>query len=127
MEVESSEDFEDFEALLSKSISSSDPLASATELNEYQKSGVTLRGLRRLAMGRKTSQINSHKPATALKIYDEIDLTCENCQTNYHTSDEFSKLFVPGSEDFPRFILKYAYKPINVQGYGFCGYRAASH
>ncbi|MBW0549655.1 hypothetical protein O181_089370 [Austropuccinia psidii MF-1] len=84
MEVDSSENFKDSEASLSKSITSSDLLPSATELN---KSEVTLRRSRRLAIGSKTSQRKSHKPATSLKIYDAIDLTCEHCQSNYHTSD----------------------------------------
>ncbi|MBW0525042.1 hypothetical protein O181_064757 [Austropuccinia psidii MF-1] len=91
MEVNSSEDSE---ASLSKLIISSDSIPSETELNEYGKSGVTLRRSRRLAMNSKTSQRNSHKPSTSLKIYDAIDLTCEHCQSNYHTSDECSKLFV---------------------------------
>ncbi|MBW0569618.1 hypothetical protein O181_109333 [Austropuccinia psidii MF-1] len=87
MEVDSSEDSEDYEASFSKSIRSSDSLPSAIELNEHGKSGVTLRRSRRLAIGRKTSQRESHKPATSLKIYDASDLTCEPCQRNYHTSD----------------------------------------
>ncbi|MBW0554609.1 hypothetical protein O181_094324 [Austropuccinia psidii MF-1] len=112
------------EASLSKSISSSDSLPSATELN---KSEVTPRRSRRLEIGSKTSQRKSHKPATSLKIYDAIDLTCEHCQSNYHTSDECSKLFITGSEDLPKFILKYTFKAINVQGDGNCGYRTVSH
>ncbi|MBW0590148.1 hypothetical protein O181_129863 [Austropuccinia psidii MF-1] len=84
MEVDSSENSEDSEGSLSKSIGSSDSLPSETELN---KSKVTLRRSRRLAIGRKTSQRKSHKPATSLKIYDAIDLNCEHCQRNYHTSD----------------------------------------
>ncbi|MBW0562184.1 hypothetical protein O181_101899 [Austropuccinia psidii MF-1] len=127
MEVDSSENSEDCEASFSKSISSSDSLPSEAELNEYGKSEVTLRRSRRLAIGSKTSQRKSHKPATSLNIYDAIDLTCEHCQSNYHTSDEFSKLFIPGSEDFPKFILKYTFKAINVQGDGNCGYRTVSH
>ncbi|MBW0566531.1 hypothetical protein O181_106246 [Austropuccinia psidii MF-1] len=91
MEVNSSEDYEDSEDSLSKYISSSDSLPSATELN---KSEVTLRRSRRLAIGIKNSQRKSPKPATSLKIYDAIDLTCEHRQSNYHTSDECSKLFV---------------------------------
>ncbi|MBW0504792.1 hypothetical protein O181_044507 [Austropuccinia psidii MF-1] len=91
MEVDSSDDSEDSEDSLSKSISSSDSLPSEKELN---KSEVTHRRSRRLAIGFKTSQRKSHKPATSFKIYDAIDLTCENFQSNYHTSDEFSKLFV---------------------------------
>ncbi|MBW0588158.1 hypothetical protein O181_127873 [Austropuccinia psidii MF-1] len=117
MEVDSSEDSEDS---LSKSISSSDSLPSETEFN---KSKVTLRRSRRLAIGSKTSQ----NPATSLKIYHAIDLTCEHVQSNYHTSDECSKLFITGSEDFPKFILKYIIKAINVQGDGNCGYRTVSH
>ncbi|MBW0576139.1 hypothetical protein O181_115854 [Austropuccinia psidii MF-1] len=124
MEVDSTEDSEDFEASLSKSISSSDSLPSATDLN---KSEVTLRRSRRLVIGSKTSQRSSHKPATSLKIYDAIDLTCEHFQSNYHTSDECSKLFIPGSEDLPKFILKYTFKAINFQGDGDCGYRTVSH
>ncbi|MBW0589971.1 hypothetical protein O181_129686, partial [Austropuccinia psidii MF-1] len=93
MEVDSSENSEDSEASLSKSISSSDSLPSATELNEYGKSEVTLTRFRRLEIGSKTSHRKSHKPATSLNIYDAIDLTCEHCQSNYHTSDECSKLF----------------------------------
>ncbi|MBW0576050.1 hypothetical protein O181_115765 [Austropuccinia psidii MF-1] len=85
MEVDSYEDSEDSEDSLSKSISSSDSLPSETELN---KSEVTFRRYRRLAIGSKTSQRESHKPVTSLKIYDAIDLTCEHCQRNYHTSDE---------------------------------------
>ncbi|MBW0552925.1 hypothetical protein O181_092640 [Austropuccinia psidii MF-1] len=54
MEVDSSEDSEYSEASLSKSISSSDSLTSATEFNEYGKSAVTLRRSRRLEMGSKT-------------------------------------------------------------------------
>ncbi|MBW0478989.1 hypothetical protein O181_018704 [Austropuccinia psidii MF-1] len=77
MEVDSSEDSED---ALSKSITSEDSLPSGTELNEYGKSGVTLKTLRRLAMGRKNSQRKYHKLGTALRIYDEVDLTCENFQ-----------------------------------------------
>ncbi|MBW0573004.1 hypothetical protein O181_112719 [Austropuccinia psidii MF-1] len=88
MEADSSENSE---ALLSKSISSLDSLPSETELN---KSEVTLRRSRRLAIGSKTLQRNSHKPDTSLKIYDAIDFSCDHCQSNYHTSDEFSKLFV---------------------------------
>ncbi|MBW0543573.1 hypothetical protein O181_083288 [Austropuccinia psidii MF-1] len=124
MEVDSSENSEDSEDSLSKSISSSDSLHSETELNESE---VTLRRSRILAIGRKTSQRKSHKPATSLKIYDAIDLTFENFQSNYDTSDEFSKLFITGSEDFPKFILIYAFKAINVQGDGNCGYRTVSH
>ncbi|MBW0559834.1 hypothetical protein O181_099549, partial [Austropuccinia psidii MF-1] len=124
MEVDSSEDSEDSEDSLSKSISSSDSLPSETELN---KSEVTLRRSRRLAIGIKTSQRKSHKPATSLKIYDAIDLTCEHCQSNYHTSDECSKLFITVSEYLPKFILKYTFKAINVQGDGNCGYRTVSH
>ncbi|MBW0590090.1 hypothetical protein O181_129805, partial [Austropuccinia psidii MF-1] len=90
MEVDSSEDSEDFEDSLFKSLSSSDSLPSETELN---KSEVTLRSSRRLAIGIKTSQRTSHKPGTSLKIYDATDLTCEHCQSNYHTSDECSKLY----------------------------------
>ncbi|MBW0569083.1 hypothetical protein O181_108798 [Austropuccinia psidii MF-1] len=127
MEVDSSKKSEDSEASLSKSISSSDSPRQATELNEYGKSEVTLRGSRKLTIGSKNSQIKSHKPATSLKIYDAIDFTCENCQRNYHTSDEFSKLFVPGSEYLPKFILRYTFKAINVQGDGSCGYRKVSH
>ncbi|MBW0559549.1 hypothetical protein O181_099264 [Austropuccinia psidii MF-1] len=127
MEVDSSENSEDFEDSLSKSISSSDSLPSATELNEYGKSYVTLRRSRRLAIGSKNSQRKSRKPATSLKICDTIALAFEHCQSNYHTSDECSKLFVPGSEDFPKFILKYTFKAINVQGDGNCGYRTVSH
>ncbi|MBW0483093.1 hypothetical protein O181_022808 [Austropuccinia psidii MF-1] len=52
MEVDSSKDSE---ASLSKSITSSYSLTSETELNEYGKSGVTLRRSRRLAIGRRTS------------------------------------------------------------------------
>ncbi|MBW0469830.1 hypothetical protein O181_009545 [Austropuccinia psidii MF-1] len=124
MEVDSSENSEDSEASLSKSISSSDSLPSATEL---KRSEATLRRSRILEIGSKTSQRKSCKPATSLKIYDAIDLTCKHCQRNYHTSDEFSKLFISGSEDFPKFILKYTFKAINVQGDGNCGYRAVSH
>ncbi|MBW0570493.1 hypothetical protein O181_110208 [Austropuccinia psidii MF-1] len=102
MEVDSSEKSEDSEASLSKSISSSDSLPSATEL---KRSEVTLRGSRRLAIGSKTSQRKSHKPSTSLKIYDAI----------------------PGSEDLPKFILKYTFKAINVQGDVNCGYRTLSH
>ncbi|MBW0574901.1 hypothetical protein O181_114616 [Austropuccinia psidii MF-1] len=80
-----------------------------------------------LTKSSRTSQRKSHKPATTLKIYDAIDLTCENFQSNHHTSDECSKLFVPGSNDLPRFILKYTFKPINVQGDGSCGYRTVPH
>ncbi|MBW0590416.1 hypothetical protein O181_130131, partial [Austropuccinia psidii MF-1] len=90
MEVDSSETSEDYEDSLSKLISSSDSLRSATELN---KSEVTLRRSRRLEIGSKTSQRKSHKTATSLKIYDASDLTCEHCQSNYHTSDECSKTF----------------------------------
>ncbi|MBW0594146.1 hypothetical protein O181_133861 [Austropuccinia psidii MF-1] len=91
LEVDSSENYEDSEDSLSKSISSSDSLPSDTELN---KSEANLRRSRRLEIGSKTSQRKSHKHATSLKIYDEIDLTCEHCQCNYHTSDECSKIFV---------------------------------
>ncbi|MBW0537618.1 hypothetical protein O181_077333 [Austropuccinia psidii MF-1] len=84
-------DSEDSEDSLSKSISSSDSLPSATELN---KSEVTIRRSRRLEIGIKTSQRKLHKPAISLKIYDAIELTCEHCQSNYHTSDECSKRFV---------------------------------
>ncbi|MBW0518537.1 hypothetical protein O181_058252 [Austropuccinia psidii MF-1] len=87
MEVDSSENSEVSEASLSKSISSSDPLPSETELDEYGKSEFTLRRSRRLEIGSKNSQRKSHKPTTSLKIYDAIDLTCEHCQSNYHTSD----------------------------------------
>ncbi|MBW0546326.1 hypothetical protein O181_086041 [Austropuccinia psidii MF-1] len=118
MEVDSSKGSE---ASLSKSISSSDSLPSETELNEYGKSEVTLRKSRILAIGSKTSQRNSHKPATSLNRYDAIDLTCEHCQSNYHTSDEFPELFVPGSEDFPKFILRYTFNAINFQCDGNCG------
>ncbi|MBW0510984.1 hypothetical protein O181_050699 [Austropuccinia psidii MF-1] len=114
MEVDSSENSEDSKGSLSKSISSSDSLPSEAELNEYGKSEVTLRSSRRLAIGSKTSQRKSHKPSTCLKIYDAIDLTCEHFQSNHHTSDICSKLFVPGSEDLPKFILKYTFKAINV-------------
>ncbi|MBW0471510.1 hypothetical protein O181_011225, partial [Austropuccinia psidii MF-1] len=124
MEVDSSETSEDSEASLSKSISSSDSLPSAAKLN---KSEVTLRRSRRLEIGSKASQRKSNKPSTSLKIYDAIELTCEHCQRNYHTGDECSKLFIPGSEDFPKFLLKYTFKAINVQGYGNCGYRTVSH
>ncbi|MBW0463520.1 hypothetical protein O181_003235 [Austropuccinia psidii MF-1] len=124
MEVDSSEDSEDSEDPLSKSISSSDSLPSATELS---KSEVTLRRSRRLSIGIKTSQRKSHKPATSLNIYDAIELTCEHCQSNFHTSDECYKMFTTGSEDFPKFILKYTFKHINVQGDGNCGYRTVSH
>ncbi|MBW0478789.1 hypothetical protein O181_018504 [Austropuccinia psidii MF-1] len=124
MEVDSCEDSGDSEASTSKSISSSDSLHSATELN---KSEVTLRRSGRLEIGRKNSQRRSHKPSTSLKIYDAIDLTCDYCQSNYHTSDECSKIFIPGSEDFPKFILKYTFKTFNVQGDEICGYRAVSH
>ncbi|MBW0489342.1 hypothetical protein O181_029057 [Austropuccinia psidii MF-1] len=55
-EMDSSEDCKYSQASLSKSIRSSDSLPSDTESNEYDKSGVTLRRSRRLAMGRKTSQ-----------------------------------------------------------------------
>ncbi|MBW0573753.1 hypothetical protein O181_113468 [Austropuccinia psidii MF-1] len=121
MEVDSSEDSEDS---LSKSISSSDSLLSETELNISE---VTLRRSRRLAIESKTSKRRSQKPATSLNIYDAIELNCENCQSNYHTSDECSKLFITGSEDFLKFILKYTFKAINVQGDGNCGYRTVSH
>ncbi|MBW0549841.1 hypothetical protein O181_089556 [Austropuccinia psidii MF-1] len=124
MEVDSSENSEDSEDSLSKSISSSDCLPSATELN---KSEVNLRRPRRLAFGSKTSQRKSQKPATSLKIYDAIDLTCEHCQSNYHKRDDCSKLFIPGSEELPKFILKYTFKAINVQGDENCGYRTVSH
>ncbi|MBW0581384.1 hypothetical protein O181_121099 [Austropuccinia psidii MF-1] len=121
MEVDSSENSEDS---LSKSISSSDSLPSETELN---KSEVTLKRSRRLEIGRKSSQRKSQRSVTSLKIYDAIDLTCENFQRNYHTSDECSNLFIPGSEDLLKFILKYTFKAINVQGDGNCGYRTVSH
>ncbi|MBW0519824.1 hypothetical protein O181_059539 [Austropuccinia psidii MF-1] len=127
MEVDSFENSENFEDSLSKSISSSDPRTSETKLNEYGKSRFTLRRSRRVEIGSKTSQRKSHKPSTNMKIYDEIDLTREHCPSNYHISDEFSKLFVLGSEDLPKFILKYTFKPINVQGDRFCGYRTVSH
>ncbi|MBW0563909.1 hypothetical protein O181_103624 [Austropuccinia psidii MF-1] len=87
MEVDASEDSQDSEASLSKSITSSDSLPSETELNEYSKSGVTLRGSKRLEMGSKPSQRKSHKPSTRLKRYDAIGFTCEQCQSNNHTSD----------------------------------------
>ncbi|MBW0536572.1 hypothetical protein O181_076287 [Austropuccinia psidii MF-1] len=124
MEVDSSENSEDSEALLSNSISSSDSLPSATELN---KSEVTLRRSRRLEIGSKTSQRKCHKPGTSLKIYDAIYLSCEHCQRSYHTSDECSKLFIPGSEDFPKLILRHTFKAINVQGDRNCCYRTVSH
>ncbi|MBW0590487.1 hypothetical protein O181_130202 [Austropuccinia psidii MF-1] len=127
MEVDSSENSEDSKGSLSKSISSSDSLPSAAELNEYGKSEVTLRGSRRLAIGSKSSQGNSHKLATSLNIYDAIDMTCEHCQSNYHTSDICSKLFILGSEDLPKVIFKYNFKAINVQGDESCGYRTVSH
>ncbi|MBW0508008.1 hypothetical protein O181_047723 [Austropuccinia psidii MF-1] len=91
MEVESSEDSE---GSLSKSISLSDSLPSATELNEYGKSGVTIRRFRSLAMSCKTFQRKFHKPSTSLKIVDTINWTCEQCRRNHHTSDECSKIFV---------------------------------
>ncbi|MBW0542679.1 hypothetical protein O181_082394, partial [Austropuccinia psidii MF-1] len=90
MEVDSSEYSEDSEDSVSKSISSSDSLPSATELN---KSEVTLSRSRRFTIGIKASQRKSHKPATSLKIYDAIDLTCQHCQSNYPTSKQCSKLF----------------------------------
>ncbi|MBW0578578.1 hypothetical protein O181_118293 [Austropuccinia psidii MF-1] len=124
MEVDSSENYEDSEDSLSKSISSSDLLPSETELN---KSEFTLRRSMRLAIGSKISQRKSHKPSTSLKIYDAIDLTCNHFQSNYHTSDECSKLFIPDSEDLPNSILKYTFKAINVLGDGSCGYRTVSH
>ncbi|MBW0590156.1 hypothetical protein O181_129871 [Austropuccinia psidii MF-1] len=124
MEVDSSEDSEESEASLSKSISLSDSLPSVTELN---KSEVTLRRSRRLEIGIKTSQRKSHKPPTSLKIYDAIDLTCEHFQINYHESDEWSKLFIPGLENLPKFILKYTFKAINFQGDGSGGYRTVCH
>ncbi|MBW0557054.1 hypothetical protein O181_096769 [Austropuccinia psidii MF-1] len=124
MEVDSSEDSKDSEDSLFKSISSSDSLPSETELN---KSEVTLRRSRRLEIEIKTTQRKSHNAATSFKIFDAIDLTCEHCQSNYHTSDECSKLFITGSEDFPKHILKYTFKAINVQGDGNCGYRTVSH
>ncbi|MBW0528981.1 hypothetical protein O181_068696 [Austropuccinia psidii MF-1] len=124
MEVDSSEDSEYSETSFTKSISSSVSLPSATELNNSE---VTLRSFRRLEIGRKTSQRKSHKTATSLKIHDAIDLTCEHCQSNYHTSDECSKLFIPGSEDFPKLRLKYTFKAINIQGDGNCGYQTVSH
>ncbi|MBW0518296.1 hypothetical protein O181_058011 [Austropuccinia psidii MF-1] len=116
MEVDSSEDSEDSESSLSKSLSSSDSLPSKTELNEYGKSEVTLIRSKRLAIGSKTSQRKSHKPATSLKIYDAIDLICEHCQINYYTSDECSKIFVPGSEDFSK-----VYIDIHLQDHQFPG------
>ncbi|MBW0558816.1 hypothetical protein O181_098531 [Austropuccinia psidii MF-1] len=93
MEVDSSEnsenskDSEDSKASLSKSSSSTDSLPSVTELNEYGRSEVTLRKSRILEISSKTSQRKSYKPATSLKIYDALYLTCEPCQSNYHTSD----------------------------------------
>ncbi|MBW0518701.1 hypothetical protein O181_058416 [Austropuccinia psidii MF-1] len=66
MEVDSFEDSEDSEASLSKSYSSSDSLPSDTDLNEYGKSGVTLRMSRRLEMGSKASQRNSNTPLISL-------------------------------------------------------------
>ncbi|MBW0582073.1 hypothetical protein O181_121788 [Austropuccinia psidii MF-1] len=124
LEVDSSKDSEDCEDSLSKSISSADSLPSATELN---KSEVTLRRSGRLEIGIETSQRKSQKPTTSLKMYDTIDLACEHYQSNYHTSDECCKLFITGSEDFPKFILKYTFKAINVQGDGNSGYRTVSH
>ncbi|MBW0541464.1 hypothetical protein O181_081179 [Austropuccinia psidii MF-1] len=124
MEVDSSEDSE---PSLSETITSSNSLTPETKLNEYGKSGLTLRSCKSLAMGRKTSQRNSHKPEIFLKIYDAIEFTCEYCQSKDHTSEECSKLFVPASEDFPKFRLKYTCKAINVQGDGNCGYRKVSH
>ncbi|MBW0476667.1 hypothetical protein O181_016382 [Austropuccinia psidii MF-1] len=121
MEVESSENSE---YSLSKSINSSDSLPSETQSNKLK---VNLRRSRRLAIGRKTSQRKSHKPFTSLKIYDAIALTCEHCQRNYHTSDKCSKIFIPGSEDLPKFRLKYTFKATNVQGDGNFGYRTVSH
>ncbi|MBW0460974.1 hypothetical protein O181_000689 [Austropuccinia psidii MF-1] len=94
MEVDSSENSKDYEASLSKQISSSDSLPPETELNEYGKSEVTLRRSRRLEIGSKNSQRKSQNPSISLKIYDATYLTCEHCQSNYHTSDEFSKLFL---------------------------------
>ncbi|MBW0569594.1 hypothetical protein O181_109309 [Austropuccinia psidii MF-1] len=91
MEVDSSENSEDSEASLSKSISSSDSLPSETELNKPE---VTLRTSKILEIESKTSQRKSHKPATSLKIYEAIDSTCDHCQSNYHTIDECSKMFV---------------------------------
>ncbi|MBW0585455.1 hypothetical protein O181_125170 [Austropuccinia psidii MF-1] len=88
MEVDSSSNSEYLEASFSKSISSSDSLPSATELNEYGKSEVTLRRSRILGNGSKTSKRNPDNPSTSLKIYDAIDLTCEHFQGNYPTSDE---------------------------------------
>ncbi|MBW0530417.1 hypothetical protein O181_070132 [Austropuccinia psidii MF-1] len=87
MEVDSSENSEDSGDSLSKSISSSDSLPSATGLSEYGKSEVTLRRSIILSIGIKNSQRKSHKPDTSLRIYDAMDLTCEDCQSNYHTSD----------------------------------------
>ncbi|MBW0590438.1 hypothetical protein O181_130153 [Austropuccinia psidii MF-1] len=112
MEVDSSENSEDSEASLSKSISSSDSLPSETELN---KSKLALRSSRRLAIGRKTSTRKLHNPTTSLEIYDAIYLTCEHSQSNHYTTDECSKLFIPGSEDLPKFISKCTFKAINVQ------------
>ncbi|MBW0550334.1 hypothetical protein O181_090049 [Austropuccinia psidii MF-1] len=123
-EVDSSEDSE---PSLSKSISPSDSLPSATEVKEYGKSGSTLIRSQRLELGNKVSQRKSHKPAKRLRIYDTTYLTFEHCQINYNTSVEFSKLFVPGSKDFTKFILKYNFKPIIFQGDGNCGYRTVSH
>ncbi|MBW0482751.1 hypothetical protein O181_022466 [Austropuccinia psidii MF-1] len=94
MEVDSSKNSEYPEASLSKSISSSDSLPSETELNEYGRSEVTVRRSRRFAIGSKTSQRKSHKPETSLEIHYAINLTCEHCKSNDHTSDEFSKLLV---------------------------------
>ncbi|MBW0565676.1 hypothetical protein O181_105391 [Austropuccinia psidii MF-1] len=127
MKVDSAKNSEDSEASLSKSISSSYLLSSESVLNGYGKSEVTLRSSRRLAIGRKTSQRKSHNPSISLKLHETIHLTCENFQSNYHTSNECSKLFVPGSTYLPKFILEYTFKAINVQGDGNCGYREVSH
>ncbi|MBW0565323.1 hypothetical protein O181_105038 [Austropuccinia psidii MF-1] len=69
MEVDSSEDYEDSEDSLSKSISPSDSLPSATELN---KSEVTLGRSGRFAIGSKPSQRKSHRPETSLRYMMQL-------------------------------------------------------
>ncbi|MBW0470901.1 hypothetical protein O181_010616 [Austropuccinia psidii MF-1] len=98
MGVYSSEDSEDSEASLSKSISLSDSLPSATELNEDEKSDITLRS-----------------PEDWKWV------------ARPHKESPTSLPQLPGSEDLPKCIFKYTFKAINAQGDGNCGYRTVSH
>ncbi|MBW0460723.1 hypothetical protein O181_000438 [Austropuccinia psidii MF-1] len=74
-----------------------------------------------------TNKYNNYQGIPCKHKTQKAFAKCQRLEISDFHPQWYSNLRIPGSEDLPKFILKYTLKAINVQGDGNCGYRTVSN